>query len=100
MKMMTIDLPDGSKWGVPVDVIAKNRATHYAHEFDGNIERSLVEDTGPRFDSDNFEIEVWASNNMNWEDVQAFARKIQDAPPPDFQEAWVNGEKSVIDFSA
>lgn len=100
MKMMTIDLPDGSKWGVPVEVIARSRATHYAHEFDGDIERSMAEDTMPLFESDDYEVEDWAANNMNWEDVAPYAKKLQDAPLPDFQEAWTNGEKAVVEVAA
>lgn len=46
-KYMTIEMQDGSIWGVPVEMIAKNRAAHYAHEFDGDVERSLAEDTIP-----------------------------------------------------
>lgn len=26
MKMLTIEMPDGSRWGVPVEVIARSRA--------------------------------------------------------------------------
>lgn len=96
MKMLMVDMPDGSKWGVPVDLIARNRAAHYAHEFDGDIERSLAEDTIPLFDDDEYEVEDWAANNMNWKDVEAHARKLQDAQT-DFQEGWVNGDKAVIE---
>ena len=42
-KLMTVEMPDGSKWGVPVEMIARNRAAHYASEFDGDIERSIFE---------------------------------------------------------
>lgn len=100
MKMLTIEMPDGSKWGVPVDVIARNRAAHYAHEFGGDVERSMAEDTIPLFESDDYEVEDWAANNMNWSDVETQAKKLQDAPAPDFQEAWMNGEKSVIEVAA
>jgi hypothetical protein len=100
MKMLTIEMPDGSKWGVPVEVIARSRAAHYAHEFGGDVERSMAEDTMPLFESDDYEVEDWAVDNMNWEDVATHAKKLQDAPPPDFQEAWTNGKKSVIDFAA
>jgi hypothetical protein len=31
-RLMTITMPDGSKWGVPVEMIARNRAEHYAKE--------------------------------------------------------------------
>lgn len=78
-------MPDGSKWGVPVEVIARNRAAYYAHEFDGDVERSLKEDTLPLFESDDYDVEDWASNNMNWSDVAQHAKKIQEAPAPDFQ---------------
>ena len=97
--MLQIEMPDGSKWGVPVEVIARNRAAHYAHEFDGDVERSLAEDTMPLFESDDYEVEDWAANNMNWSDVEAKAKKLQDAET-DFQEGWVNGEKSVIEVAA
>lgn len=52
-RIMTVQMRDGSIWAVPVSVIARDRAKHYASEFDGDIERSLAEDTLPLFkDSD------------------------------------------------
>lgn len=98
MKMLTIEMPDGSKWGVPVEVIARSRAAHYAHLFGGDIELSLAEDTIPLFDSDDFEIEDWAANMMNWGDFEGQAAKLQDAPEPDFEEALMRGKKSVIEI--
>lgn len=97
MKVMTVLQEDGSKWAVPVEVIARSRAAHYAHEFGGDVERSLAEDTLPMFADDPFEIEDWASNNMNWSDVQNVAFKCGEPSPPDFQEAWINGEKEITD---
>jgi len=44
-KYMTVKMPDGSVFGVPVEMVARNRAAHYAHEFNGDIERSLKERT-------------------------------------------------------
>jgi len=49
-KYMTVKMPDGSVFGVPVEMVARNRAAHYAHEFNGDIERSLKEDTIPLFE--------------------------------------------------
>lgn len=97
MKVLTVEMPDGSRWCVPVDVIARNRAEHYAHEFGGDVERSLTEDTAPLFDGDDYEVEDWAENNMDWRDVKHLAKKLRDAPSTDFQEGWMNGEKSVVD---
>jgi hypothetical protein len=92
-KYMTVEMPDGSKWGVPVEMIARNRAEHYASEFGGDVERSLSEDTIPMFEADDYEIQDWAVNNMNWTDFEGKHMKLSDAPEPDFQEAWLSGPK-------
>ena len=100
MKALTVTMPDGSVLAVPVEMIARNRAANYAKEFDGDVERSLVEDTIPLFESDEYEVTDWAVNNMNWSDFDGHQIKIKDAPPPDFQDAWMCGEKSVIDLGS
>lgn len=98
MKMLTCVMADGTKWGVPVEIIALNRATHYAHEFDGDVARSLAEDTMPLFDSDDFEIEDWAVNNMNWSDFNGHQVKLQDAVAIDFENDWLYGAKEIEDI--
>lgn len=98
MKLLTFKLPDGAMWGVPVDVIARDRANEYAHEFDGDVERSLTEDTLPLFESTPYEIEDWAANNMNWNDVSDQAFRVSPAPSPDMQEAWMNGAKGLMEW--
>lgn len=93
-----VEMPDGSRWGVPVEVIALDRAKNYADEFDGNVARSLEEDTWPLFEADSYDVSDWAGNNMNWEDVEAQAQRIHDPDGPvDYQEGWVNGEKEFRD---
>ena len=96
-KLMTILMPDGSKWGVPVEIVARNRATHYAHEFDGDIERSLAEDTIPLFESEDYEIGEWAKNQMNWSDFDEHQVKVSEAPPIDFEDAWMSGETGYVE---
>jgi len=59
-KLMTVEMPDGSKWGVPVEMIARNRATHYASEFNNDVERSLAEDAQPLFESEEDPARLWA----------------------------------------
>ena len=91
-------MQDGSVWAVPVDVIARNRAEHYAKEFDGDVERSLAEDTIPLFDADNYEIEDWASNNMLWSDFDGLQVKVSDIPHiGPSEEWWSNGSKGFLD---
>ncbi len=90
---LVTEMPDGSKWGVEVKEIAENRARHYAHEFDGDVQRSLSEDTLPLFEANRFEIEDWAVNNMNWEDFEN-TYIIQTATKTDYDEGWFNGKKT------
>jgi hypothetical protein len=93
--LFVVEQSDGSKWGVPISEIAKKRAAHYAHEFDGDAQRSLNEDTLPLFEEDDYAIEDWAVNNMNWSDFKGLEVKVGDATPLDFQEAWMSGRKYI-----
>ena len=97
-KMLTVDMPDGSVWAVPVMLIARNRAEHYKREFGDDIERSLAEDTIPLFSDSDYEIRDWACNNLNWSDVSASAIKVREPKPmtaDDMQDAWCNGDMDV-----
>lgn len=96
MKILTIEMPDGSLWAVPVEVIAKNRAKHFAHEFGGDTQRSLIEDTAIHFDREPDAVEDWARNNMNWKDVENQAFQLEYPPEPDYQEGWLNGAMEVV----
>lgn len=95
---VVIDMPDGSTWLVPVSVIARHRATHYAPEYKHNVNKSLDEDTWPLFMEDKAEVLDWASNNMDWSDVARFA--VLGSPPrpmteDDFNDGWCNGAKRI-----
>lgn len=86
-------MPDNSRWDVPCEVIAKNRAEFYASKGD---------DYQEEFDytmSSDFELRDWAAGNMNWDEVEQFAVKanVNDLVKPDYQEGWVNGEKEIIE---
>jgi hypothetical protein len=91
VKVLIVTMSDSTRWAVPVDVIARNRAAHYAHEFDGDVERSLNEDTLPLFAVDDYEIEDWAKNNMNWSDVMGSAWRVE-SPSKEalYEDDWPN----------
>lgn len=96
-KQFIVTMPDNSRWGVPIEIIARDRAKHYANEFDGDVERSLAEDTLPLFENSDYEVEAWAANNMNWSDVEKHAvRLAQSEPEIDYQDGWVSGDKEVV----
>lgn len=94
---LQIEMPDGSKWAVPVEVIAMNRAVYYAKHDGVTIEESLENDTRPLFAGSPYDIEDWAANNMNWKDVEHLAVCVSKGEA-DYQEGWVNGQKEVIEI--
>lgn len=100
-KFLMVTTPDGSKWKLPIRVIAEHRARYYFEEKKefSSLEQSLKEDTLQLFEEDEYEIEDWASNNMDWVDVEKHAMKIKDKglSTEDLQEGWVNGAKEIIE---
>lgn len=91
---LIVQMPDGSEWAYPVMEIARNRAAHYADEFGGDVELSLAEDTLPLFRADAYEIEDWAANNMNEDEIAGVPVRPARVST-DRQEGWVNGYKRV-----
>ncbi len=71
---------------------------HHRCEF-GSFQESYDTDTIPLFELDPFEIEDWGQNNMNWNDIVAFARKVEShkMADSDFQEGWINGDKEIVE---
>jgi len=93
-KNYIVTMPDGSRWSVPVKVIAKNKAEYYADDFGGDLDESLRV-TYKDFDYDDYEVKDWAQNNMNWEDVAEHAVQLDPPENVDYDEGWVNGEKEI-----
>lgn len=94
-KYLTVKQSDGSVWGVPVEMIARNRAEFYASEFDGDILQSQKEDTVPLFAVNPYQIHDWAANQMDWSDFDGHQVQLSLPQPVDFEEGWVNGEKGL-----
>ena len=89
--MYRVEMPDGSHWEVPVQVIADSRDHHYREDKEDTI--GFIRDGS----LDQFEITDWAANNMNWSDVEQFAiRAIFPTNPVDYEEGWCNGEKEIV----
>lgn len=88
-------MPDHSEWSIPIKLIAENHAEAYKDEFDGDAKQSLDEGTEPLFQSDEYEISDWASNNMNWDDVKEYATQVKEANDGDYQDGWCNGDYCI-----
>lgn len=96
-KSLHVEMPDGHTYAIPVEIIARNRAEAYADEYGDDVGESLRADTIPLFMERNYNIRDWASNNMNWADVKAHARRIthDEKQEYDFEDGWCNGEWAV-----
>jgi hypothetical protein len=89
--VMRVTMPDGSKWDVPAQTIADSRDDNYRDEEEDTI--GFIRNGS----LDDYELTDWAANNLNWSDVEAVARRVEEkAPAVDFQEGWVNGEKKIV----
>ena len=104
MRVLEITMPDGSRWNVPVETVARNHAEYYASfETGGDVEKCLREHSLPLLMADPLELHDWASGNMNWTDVAgvAFPAAGKAKPAVDtFQEGWVNGGYRVLDVES
>ncbi len=96
-KHLFVDMPDGITYCISVELIARHRAEYYAHKnYNGDIAESLRHDTLPLFESDDFEIRDWASNNMNWSDVKKHATMLTKKISNElYEDAWCNGEWKI-----
>ena len=95
-RMYQVTMPDQSVWEVPVIRIAEHRSKLLADSEDPEvIHQFMMEDTVPLFEEDDYEIEDWAANNMNWSDVSDVAKMVTKGDV-DYQEGWMNGEKRIV----
>lgn len=102
MKQYQVTMPDGSVWGVPVSVIARNHAEYYAqYETEGDAEKCFREHSLPLLSGFPFEVWEWAAGNMNWDDVKSAAHLVRGVynPDADYQDGWVNGAHEVVDVA-
>ena len=94
-KHIKVIMPDDSEWVVPAKIVADNRAKYYASVDD-------TTDYQTEFDfamDDDPTLLDWASGDINWDEVEAFAVKVKEpALEVDYQEGWVNGEQEIIDY--
>ena len=87
-KKLILTSPEGDEWAIGVQHIITHRANVY-----GGTDESFQK-TVNLFESDDFEIEDWAVNNMNWSDVESYAVKVKECKL-DMDTAWAEGEFRV-----
>ena len=92
-----IKMKDGSVWAIPVAEIATSRADYYKKDYGDDFMQSMYEDTLPLFQESPNEIEEWARNNMDWNDVCSVA--VMVTPPQsnkEYPNDWVNPVQTEV----
>ena len=69
-KYLLVEMPDFSVWRVPVQVIADAMTDYYVEKCGEDREKAKAE-TELLFTENEFEIEYWASENMDWDEVKS-----------------------------
>ena len=96
MKLLTVELENGSVWAIPAHIIADDRAKYYA-EKDSDV--TYQEEYDYTMD-DYYEIIDWGTNNMNlWELSEWVQISIPEKKPfkDRLREALHGDEIHVID---
>jgi len=94
MEKLRVKFSNGDIFEVPARIIAENRADYYAdldgydsgsNEWEAEVQNGLDND---------FEIEDWVQNNMNWEDLEPYAEKI-NGDDFDYSEEFSDAEFEI-----
>lgn len=95
-KCLKVRFSNGDLFAVPARVIAENRANYYA-ELDGyELNSNEWEAEVLTALNDEYEIEDWAGNNMNWDELSPYAVKI-NIEEFDYDEEWPDADIELID---
>ena len=95
MKHVQVFFPNGTTWDIPADVIARHRAEYYdEHDPDASFEEEFEYAI-----NDEYELVDWASNNMNWEDVEEHATQVAQLPTFfEYDKYWTNADKEIVEY--
>ena len=97
-KFIRISFSNGEKWDVPARIVAEERATYYS-DIDGNPKNSPQWKEEYEYSlSEDFELEDWLNNNMNWSDVSEYARLVDGDSNYNYEDEFTNSEKEIVEY--
>jgi hypothetical protein len=96
-KLIAFTMPDHSKWGIPVMLVAKHRAKSTADD-EGTDGETALAGTLKLFAEDEELAFDWAANSMGWPDLHPHLVQIDAGgfTEADFQDAFENDEDLEI----
>ena len=95
-RCLKVRFANGDLFAIPARIIAENRANYYAdldgydlnsNEWEAEIITALRDD---------LEIEDWAGNEMNWNELEPYAIKI-DSGEFDYEDGWPDADMELMD---
>jgi hypothetical protein len=94
-------MPDNTRWSIPAHVVAHSRAAYYAaaDQARAGADYDLMYHVEYQYAMRNdYELTDWASNSMDWADVQeeAVLVSMDEAAVP-YARAWSSADKQVIE---
>ena len=92
-KYLLVEMPDLSVCRVPTQIIADAQTDYYVEQCGEDREKAKAE-TELLFTENEDEIEYWASENMDWDEVKSHAVRVSDGNV-DYRDGWINGIKCV-----
>ncbi len=105
MRFLRVTMENGEVWDIDLTTIAIDRARYYA-ELDNpddtvenhstNWHKTYNEEHKLTMTDESIATD-WASGNMNWDEVEPYARKITtESKGFDYQDGWINGDMEII----
>jgi hypothetical protein len=97
-KFIKIRFSNGEVYEIPADFIASERTNYYATEVDG-----FTKDSAEWFEeyefslNNNYELEDWLTNNMNWSDIKDQAVLIKDETDYNYDDEFFEAEIDVVE---
>lgn len=90
-KYVRVTFSNGDKFDVPAEIIAKNRANHYANEplYGGDTYDSVFKEEFDYTMKYHHELTDWLFNNMDWKDVKNVSTKVESVPF-DYDKNWLS----------
>jgi hypothetical protein len=95
--LLTIDMPDGYTYGIPIEIIVRKHASlNVKSQDESEIVSAMREITIPKFSNGHKSIHEWARTNMTWNEVLENAVILKrNKVDFDMEGTWVNEEAKV-----
>jgi len=95
-KYIRVSFSNGEKWDIPARIVAEDRATYYSES--GGFQKNSPQWQEEYQNSldDDYDLEDWLNNNMNWSDVSEYAHLVDGESEFNYEDEFTNAEKEIV----